>query len=100
MGNITSVVNAFRRLGVPCIVSADRSTVRDAEGIVLPGVGAFGAAMQNLGRMGLDDVLLESARAAVPFLGICLGMQLLGTSSEELGFSAGLGLIEAPVLRL
>lgn len=98
MGNLTSVGNAMRLLGyTPEITnSADRITAADA--IILPGVGAFAPAMDNLDRLGLTSVLTEQVlQKSMPFLGICLGMQLIAESSTEMGLHKGLGWIRARV---
>lgn len=97
MGNLRSVANAFAQVGVPCVVTADRDTLASAPGIVLPGVGAFGDAMQELAQRGLRDIVADRAHEALgggrPFLGICLGMQLLVESGEETPGVTGLGAI-------
>jgi len=101
MGNIGSVANAFLRLGSNCVVSDDPKILRQAKGIVLPGVGAFHAATGNIRARCLDDTLNEQVLVnKKPFLGICLGMQLVAKDSVELGYSTGLGWIDAHVLRL
>jgi imidazole glycerol-phosphate synthase subunit HisH len=101
MGNLGSVANAFARLGVPCQTTADPAVLRAARAIVLPGVGAFRAAMQNLRSRGLDRALDEEVRGrGKPFLGICLGLQLIAQDSTEHGFERGLGWIEGHVERI
>jgi glutamine amidotransferase len=101
MGNIGSVDHAFNRLGVQCTVSDQPDVVREARAIVLPGVGAFHAAMSNLRARGLDDVLNEQVlHRNKPFLGICLGMQLIAKDSVEIEYSTGLGWIEGHVVKL
>ena len=101
MGNIGSVANAFQRLGVECVVSGKPEVISQAKAIVLPGVGAFQAAMENLRARGLDDVLNEQVlRKKKPFLGICLGLQLIAQDSVELGYATGLGWIDGHVLKL
>jgi glutamine amidotransferase len=101
MGNIGSVVNAFRRLGSNCVVTADPTELRRARSIVLPGVGAFKSAMDNLRDRGLVEALAERVVGErIPFLGICLGLQLLAKDSTEQGFSNGLGWIDAHVERI
>jgi len=97
MGNRRSVQKAFEHVGGRIRVTSDLGEIRRAPGIVLPGVGAFPRAMENLGELGLGEVLLERARAGVPLLGICLGMQLLFERSSELGGAAGLGLLPGHV---
>jgi glutamine amidotransferase len=101
MGNIGSVVNAFASLGVPCTVSRETDALRRASGIVLPGVGAFAAAMSNIRQLGLDSGLHEAVIGRrVPFLGICLGLQLIARDSVEHGFTEGLGWIEGHVVAM
>ena len=98
MGNIGSISNMLRYIGVPSTVAISREDVSRAERILLPGVGAFDAAMQKIDDLGLRDVLVSKAREdRVPMLGICLGMQLLTRGSEE-GSLPGLGLINADTL--
>lgn len=92
MGNIGSLRNMFRRIGTETVVASDRGSIERANKIILPGVGAFNAAMQRIGDLQIGDTLKARAAAGVPILGICLGMQLLTSSSEE-GELPGLGLI-------
>lgn len=99
-GNLRSVQKAFEHVGAGVEVGSDAARIRDAAGIVLPGVGAFGAAMTELAALGLDEVLRERVEAGVPFLGVCLGLQLLFESSEESPGVAGLGLVRGDVRRL
>lgn len=97
MGNLRSVEKAFQHIGAEVVVTNNAEVIRQAEGVVLPGVGAFGDAMENLAELGLIDVIKEVVTAGKPFLGICLGMQLLFTSSEEHGEHQGLDLIRGHV---
>ena len=97
--NVGSVVNMCRRLGGDPVVSGDPGMIASADRLLLPGVGAFDAAMASLHGSGLVEVLRLRAEEGVPVLGICLGMQLLFDSSEE-GVVAGLGLIPGVVRRL
>lgn len=83
MGNLRSVQKALERVGGEAVVTSTPADLARARGIVLPGVGAFGKAMENLERLGLVDVLVEEVRRGKPFLGICLGYQLLFEASEE-----------------
>lgn len=98
-GNLGSVEKAFSRLGMPALVTQEAQVVRDAEAVVLPGDGAFHDAMENLQRLGLLEPLRGCLDAGRPFLGICLGYQLLFTESEEFGQGKGLDLIPGAVRR-
>lgn len=99
MGNLGSILNMFRKLGINAEVTADQQSVARAEKLILPGVGAFDAGMESLVRSGLLQVLEERVlRGRVPTLGICLGMQLMTRRSAE-GVRPGLGWIDAEVLR-
>ncbi len=99
MGNIGSVRNAFGALGMPAIVAADRRALEAAAAIVLPGVGAFGKAMANLASLDLIGPLSEQVvERKKPFLGICLGLQLIATESFEQGHHKGLGWIDGAVV--
>ena len=82
-GNIKSVEKALRLLGQEVSVTRDAGAILDADKVILPGVGAFGDAMEKLVNYGLDEVIREVARRDTPFLGICLGLQLLFERSEE-----------------
>jgi glutamine amidotransferase len=98
MGNLGSIQNMFKRIGVKSIVSSNLGEISKAEKIVLPGVGAFDTAMQRISDMGLQEILNEKALVEkIPVLGICLGMQLLSNGSEE-GKLKGLGWINAETL--
>lgn len=100
MGNLRSVQTALTALGARSAVTRDHDELRAAERIILPGVGAFGRAMQRLEESGLAALLTDLVkRDGKPVLGICLGMQLLCRSSTEHGHHAGLGLIDAEVQR-
>ncbi|MFD2334259.1 imidazole glycerol phosphate synthase subunit HisH [Cohnella sp. GCM10020058] len=99
MGNLHSVSKAVERLGREALVTSSREEILAADGVILPGVGAFGDAMRNLRETGLDAVVRESAAAGQPLLGICLGMQLLFAESEEHGTHEGLGLLPGRVVR-
>jgi imidazole glycerol-phosphate synthase subunit HisH len=100
MGNRRSVVKALEHVGADVSLTADHASIADADGVVVPGVGAFGAAMTSLREAGLDAVIANAAAAGTPVLGICLGMQLLFECSHELGVTDGLGLIAGEVTRL
>lgn len=95
-GNIGSVLNMIKRVGGDATAVRDASLLSSADKILLPGVGSFDNAMQKLQGLGLIDVLRERAAAGIPFLGICLGMQLMASSSEE-GELPGLDLIPGKV---
>ena len=97
MGNLRSVEKALEHVGVTAKRTAEADEVRAADGVVLPGVGAFPAAMERIRELRLDELVAERHEAGVPILGICLGLQLLFDSSSELGGATGLGLLEGPV---
>lgn len=100
MGNLRSVEKAVEAAGGRPAVTGDPESIRSAERLILPGVGAFGEAMENLRRTGLDSAILDAARAGKPLLGLCLGLQLLFTHSEEFGSHEGLDLIPGNVRKL
>jgi glutamine amidotransferase len=100
MGNRRSVQKALERGGAVAPITHDAAELRRCAGLVLPGVGAFPLAMGNLRELGLDELIRSQVRAGVPLLGICLGMQLLFESSEELEPTAGLGLFPGGVRSL
>jgi imidazole glycerol-phosphate synthase subunit HisH len=100
MGNRRSAEKALEHVGARVARTADHDDLRAADAIVVPGVGAFPEAMRRLRRDGLDVVVREQAEAGVPVLGLCLGMQLLFSSSQEHEGAAGLGLIPGTVTRL
>ena len=100
MGNRRSVEKALEHVGARVARTADHAEIRAADGIVVPGVGAFPEAMRRLRRVGLDVVIGEQAAAGVPVIGLCLGMQLLFTRSDEHEGADGLGLIPGTVVRL
>lgn len=97
-GNTRNVKNASDFLGVPNQLSADPSEILTADGLILPGVGAFKKAMDSLNERGLVPVIQQAADAGIPILGICLGMQILFDKSYEFGESNGLGLIAGEVV--
>jgi len=99
MGNLRSVEKGLARTGVATRVTSDGAEIRAARGVVLPGVGAFGACMENLRARGLDDVIRDVVASGKPFLGICLGLQLLFEESEEFGPVRGLGILPGKVVR-
>jgi glutamine amidotransferase len=98
-GNLGSVEKAFERVGIPAVVTEDPRAVDDAEAVVLPGDGAFHDAMANLATRGLIDPLRRALDGSRPFLGICLGYQLLFSTSEEFGDGRGLDVIPGVVRR-
>jgi glutamine amidotransferase len=96
MGNIGSIVNMLKKLGIKSQATNLPMELLEAEKLILPGVGAFDNAMEKLNSLGFSDVIRKKAEDGTPILGICLGMQLLGTSSEE-GIMPGLNLIPAKI---
>jgi glutamine amidotransferase len=100
MGNRRSVEKALQRVGARTQITRDHDELRAADGLLLPGVGAFPAAMEVIRELGLDEVLRERAAAGTPLFGSCMGMQLLFDSSEEHGGAEGLGILRGTVRRL
>lgn len=100
MGNLASVANAFAKLGLEAAVVSDPDKVLQAERVVLPGVGAFADAIKSLRKTGMDQVIHETVTREIPLLGVCLGLQLLFTSSEENGHHQGLDIIKGQVVKL
>jgi glutamine amidotransferase len=98
MGNLRSVQKGFERVGFEAVVTRDLGQIEATHGVVLPGVGAFSACMENLGKFGLVEVIRETVRKQKPFLGICLGFQLLFSESEEFGTGKGLDLFPGRVV--
>ena len=99
-GNIKSVENAVRYLGHEAVLTRDPAVILSADHVILPGVGAFGDAMARLRRYGLEEVLKETVKRGIPFLGICLGLQLLFESSEESPGAEGLSILKGHILRI
>jgi glutamine amidotransferase len=99
MGNLRSVQKGFEKIGSDAVVTADPKVVLEAERVVLPGVGAFRDCMRNLEQAGFVESILKVIQEGRPFLGICVGMQLLFTQSEEFGIYPGLNVIPGNVLR-
>lgn len=97
MGNLRSVEKALEHVGAEVVRTSDAAVAADADGIVLPGVGAFARAMERVRELELDQLIADKAAAGTPVLGVCLGYQLLFESSDELGGAEGLGLIEGAV---
>ncbi|MGI8685930.1 MAG: imidazole glycerol phosphate synthase subunit HisH [Acidimicrobiales bacterium] len=100
IGNLRSAQKALEKAGADAVLVGDPAGAAGAAGVVLPGVGAFGRCMEALRETGLDRVALDAIGAGTPFLGICVGMQMLYASSEENPGVAGLGVIDATVVRL
>ena len=102
MGNLASVINAFKKMSVDAVLESDPAKLGEYDKLILPGVGAFGDAMEHLQSNGMDKAIKEYAKSNKPLLGICLGMQLLFDSSEEFAKDGngtkGLGLIEGRVV--
>ncbi len=97
MGNLRSVENAFNKIGEKIVIVRDPDEFKKFDKLVLPGVGAFGDAMDHLKINGADEAIKEFAKSGKPILGICLGMQLLFEKSEEFGEHKGLSLIEGEI---
>lgn len=97
VGNLKSVENAISRIGLDVCVSRDYHVIRQAKGIILPGVGTFPVAMKNLEKYGLIDILKERKEAGIPILGICLGMQVLFEEGTEVSKCKGLGFLKGTV---
>lgn len=100
MGNRRSVEKSLQRVGAKTVMTREPGILRAADGILLPGVGAFPAAMRTIRELGLDAVLKDCAAAGTPLFGSCMGMQLLFEESEEHGGAEGLGLLRGSVRRL
>lgn len=99
-GNIKSVMNAMKSLGEESVLTADPAVIASAEHVILPGVGAFGDAMGRLRQAGLEQTIHEVCDKGTPFLGICLGLQLLFESSDETPGATGLGILPGKILRI
>lgn len=97
IGNLRSAQKALERVGADAVLTSDASVVSAADAVVLPGVGAFGACMNALRDVGLESVALDAVASGVPFLGICVGMQMLFDGSEEDPAARGLGIIPGAV---
>lgn len=100
MGNLRSVENALAHVGGRSLISGDPEIIRNADRLILPGVGAFGDAMANLKQRDLDNAIRHAIDKGTPLLGLCLGLQLLFTRSEEFGDHEGLNLIPGSVLKI
>ena len=99
-GNIKSVEKALDFLGESVVVTRDKQTILQADRVILPGVGAFGDAMEKIRRYHLESVLKEVVQNGTPFLGICLGLQLLFDSSEETPNAKGLGILKGKIVHI
>lgn len=100
VGNLFSLCSSLEYIGEECIITGDKDEIRQSDRIILPGVGAFGDAVEKLKMSGLDTVIKEEATSGKPLLGICLGMQLLFEKSYEYGEHEGLGLLSGDVVPL
>lgn len=98
MGNLGSVKNALDSLNIESVITDDVNVIKACDKLILPGVGAFKEAMQNLKSLNLIDCIKEEVKKGKPILGICLGMQLLFSSSEEYGLTEGLNLLEGKII--
>ncbi|WP_046216280.1 imidazole glycerol phosphate synthase subunit HisH [Paenibacillus wulumuqiensis] len=99
IGNLHSVSKAIERLGYEYVITGDKDEIFAAEGVILPGVGAFGDAMNHIREGGMDHIVQEVAASGKPLLGICLGMQLLFSEGEEYGVHQGLDILPGRVVR-
>ena len=99
-GNINSVEKAFRFLGEDVLITNDEKKIAASDKVVLPGVGSFGDAMKNIRRFGLDETIKKEIKEGKPFLGICLGLQLLFSESVESPGEKGLGIFEGEIVRI
>jgi glutamine amidotransferase len=99
VGNLRSVEKAFEAVGAEAVVTNDAGVIREAEKVVLPGVGAFGECARSLRASGLEDCVLEAAEQNKPLLGLCVGLQLMFDEGHEFGVHKGLGLMRGRVVR-
>jgi len=99
-GNLQSVYKAFKHIGCECVITRDRGAIMNADGAVLPGVGSFGDTADTLNRYGIKQVAVDFINSGKPFLGICLGLQLLFPDSEESPGAEGLGVFGGKILRI
>lgn len=100
IGNVKSIINAFKKIEIEPILTNQRDIIMNSDGLILPGVGAFTQGMKNLEKYGLHEIIYDFVNTKKPFMGICLGMQMLMEESEEFGITKGLGLIEGKVIKL
>ena len=99
-GNIKSVEKAIQFLGKSCVITKDKDQILSSDKVILPGVGSFGDAMKRLKEYGLDKTIYDAIDKGIPFLGICLGLQLLYESSDESPNMTGLGILKGKILRI
>ena len=99
-GNLQSVKNAFKHIGTEAVITGEKSEITAADAVVLPGVGAFGDCMASLEKAGLTDTVKAAANSGKPFLGICLGLQLLFEESEESPGVKGLGMFKGKIIKI
>ena len=99
-GNIKSVEKALQKLGADVVITKDPQEILNADKVILPGVGSFGDAMNNLKKYGLDEVIHQVVEKGTPFLGICLGLQLLFERSDESPEAVGLGILKGEIFRI
>lgn len=100
MGNIQSVINALDKVDANYVVSRDVETIKQAQGIIIPGVGSFEDSMSNMHQYGLVEPILAAAKRNIPILGICLGMQILFEYGEEGKITKGLGLLPGRIVKM
>ncbi|HCA05269.1 MAG TPA: imidazole glycerol phosphate synthase subunit HisH [Ruminococcaceae bacterium] len=99
-GNLQSVYKAFKHIGCDCFITRDRDRIMNADGAVLPGVGSFGDTVDTLEKFGIKQVVIDFINSGKPFLGICLGLQLLFPHSEESPEAEGLGVFDGEIRRI
>jgi glutamine amidotransferase len=99
VGNLRSVEKAFAAMGCDAVVTSEKSALRNADRLVLPGVGAFAACMAKLSAAGFDELVRDRVNEGTPLLGVCVGMQMMFEESEEFGKTSGLGLLRGRVRR-
>ena len=99
MGNLRNVQRGFEKIGLPAKVTRNKKEIQRASAIVLPGVGAFRDCMMNLEKYGLVEPILRSIEKGKPYLGICLGLQILFSESEEFGYHKGMDIVKGRVVK-
>jgi len=99
IGNLRSVEKAFTAQGIDAVVTRDEKILRNADKLVLLGVGAFGYAMQSLRELGFDELVIEAANAGKPIIGLCVGLQMMFEEGHEFGVHKGLGLLQGKVMK-